>query len=105
MNCNNGTVTAVEVAAASVKPAFDPVGIKSKPAVLFPAPSTYLQRNDMLGIAATSGRTIAVYSRTIDTTHRFQHFAQGAPGTPGTYFAIDANSFNTVGSREGASNR
>jgi len=38
VNCNNGTVTAVEVAAASVKPAFDPV---TRTASVLPASATW----------------------------------------------------------------
>jgi hypothetical protein len=58
-------------------------------------------RPGALGIPAASARTVAVYTKTSDTTHRFQSFLQGTVGTPGIYFGIDANTFLTSGSREG----
>ena len=87
--------------ATTTPPALDPVGIKGKPAVSFASTGTYLQRGDLLGLGPTSGRTVAVYARSQDTTRRFQHFFQGQPGTPGNYFGTDANTFQTVGGREG----
>jgi len=75
-------------------------GFGALPAVSFGA-SQNLTRAGVLGIGATSARTVAVYSKTSDTTHRFQSFLQGTDGTIGTYFGIDANTFMTVGSREG----
>lgn len=76
-------------------------GLNNKPAVSFPGTERYLSRPDVLGIAATSGRTVAVIGATSDTTHRWEYFFQGKSGTPGTYFGLDANTFNTAGSREG----
>jgi hypothetical protein len=82
-------------------PVAEAAGLNGKPAVSFPEPERYLSRSDVIGIAATSGRTVAVIGATADTTHRFQYFTQGKAGTPGTYFGLDANTFSTVGSREG----
>jgi len=87
--------------ATSAMPAFDSAGIKGKPAVSFGASGQHLIRNDVLGIAATAGRTMAAYSRSVDTTRRFQAIHQGLPGSAGTYFGIDTNTFQTAGSLEG----
>ena len=76
-------------------------GFGTTPAISFNGPAQNLTRAGVLGIGATSARTVALYSKTADTTHRFQSFLQGTVGTPGTYFGIDANTFLTAGSREG----
>jgi hypothetical protein len=54
----------------------------------------------VLGLPARSGRTVAVIGLTTDLTHRFQYFVQGLPGSAGTYFGLDMNTFQTAGSRE-----
>lgn len=82
-------------------PVAEAMGLNNKPAVAFTGPDQHLSRADLIGIGATSGRTIAVIGASSDTTHRFQYFYQGQGGTPGTYFGLDANPFNTAGSREG----
>lgn len=82
-------------------PVAEATGLNNKPAVSFAGPDRYLSRGDVLGIAATSGRTVAVIGATSDTTHRFAYFTQGKVGTPGTYFGLDANTFNTAGNLEG----
>ena len=83
-------------------PVLDPIGIKGKPAVSFTASGQHLVRNDVLGIAGTAGRTVAVYARSIDTARRYQPFHQGLPNSPGTYFGLDANTYLTAGNLEGA---
>ncbi len=86
---------------SATPPALDPTGIKGKPGVSFIGPNHHLYRPDVIGLAATSGRTIAAFGRTVDTTRRFQYFVQGTTGSAGTYFGLDANTFSTAGSREG----
>ena len=88
--------------ATATPPVAEAAGLNNKPAVSFSGPDRHLSRADLLGIGATSGRTVAVIGATADTTRRFQYFTQGQAGTAGTYFGLDQNSFNTVGSREGA---
>ena len=85
---------------AGVPPTKISNGLGAMPAVSFGAAQN-MTRAGVLGIGATSARTVALYSKTPDTTHRWQPFLQGTNGTPGNYFGIDANTFNTVGSREG----
>jgi hypothetical protein len=82
-------------------PVAEAAGLNAKPAVSFSGPNQHLSRADLIGIGATSGRTIAVIGATSDTTHRFSYFIQGEEGTAGTYFSLDQNTFNTAGSREG----
>jgi hypothetical protein len=88
-------------------PGFSPTGLRGRPGVSFSGSTHYLVRNGVLGIPATSGRTFASISLTQDTVHRFQQVVQGKVNSPGTYIAIDMNTYQTQGSREGvyASNR
>lgn len=55
----------------------------------------------MLSIPATSARTFIAVVQLVTTTERFQAIMQGESGTPGTYVNLDANTFQTAGSREG----
>ena len=87
--------------ATATPPVVDATGLNGKPSVSFPADGHHLIRADVLGLAATSGRTVAVFASSNDTTTRYELFYQAKLGTPGTYFGIDANTFNTVGGREG----
>jgi len=86
--------------AMATLPRFSPNGLEGKPALLF----TYLNhlvRGDVLGLAPTQGRTVAVRAQLTDTTHRFHPMLQGQSGTTSKYFGIDQNTFGTAGSREG----
>jgi hypothetical protein len=60
-----------------------------------------LATSGVLGLAATSPRTIVAVVQLVSTTSRYQAVLQGQSGTPGTYLGPDANPFNTVGSRYG----
>ncbi len=71
------------------------------PAVSFNGSGQNLSRAGVLGIGATAARTVAVYSETPDTTHRWEAFFQGVDGSPGIYFGLDANTYQTAGSLEG----
>jgi hypothetical protein len=55
----------------------------------------------VLGIEAQSARTFIAVVQLVNTTDRFAAVQQGASGTPGTYVNLDANTFQTAGSREG----
>jgi hypothetical protein len=76
-------------------------GFGTTPAVSFNGSAQNLSRAGVLGIGATSARTVAVYSQTSDTTHRFESFFQGQGGSPGIYFGLDANTYMTAGNLEG----
>lgn len=65
-------------------------------------PNSQLVRNDVLGLAPTQARTVAVASAISSTTARFSSFVQGLASTNWKYFGLDQNTFLTVGSREGA---
>ena len=84
----------------STPPTLDPVGLRSYPAVSFVGDSE-LSRPDVLGLDATSARTVAVYGMATDLTHRFQYFFQGQSGSAGLYFGLDQNTYQTAGSLEG----
>ncbi len=82
-------------------PLWAATGLGNKAAIHFDAPSTYLTTAGVLGIAATSGRTFVAVIQLVNTTARFQAVQQGQTGSPGTYLNLDANTFQTAGSREG----
>ncbi len=86
--------------ATSTPPTVAAAGVNGKPAVAFNAGQALI-RNDVLGLSATSGRTIAAFVANGDLTHRFQAVHQGKLGTAGTYFGLDTNTFDTAGSLEG----
>jgi hypothetical protein len=56
---------------------------------------------DPLGILATSARTFIAVSQLASATGRFHPILQGQGNSAGTYIGIDANTWQTVGSREG----
>ena len=58
-------------------------------------------RGGVLGIASGSGRTFFLVSSLPDPGVRVSALWQGDPGTRGTYYGFDANTFNTVGNRFG----
>jgi hypothetical protein len=89
------------VPGTSTPPRWLPTGLNGKPAVSFPATNTWLVRGDVLGIPATDGRTVATILLNHDLTTRFNALEMGQSGTPGTYWGLDANTFQTVGQREG----
>ena len=89
------------VPATATPPSLEAAGLNGKPTVSFPGPDHHMLRNDVLGLSATSGRTVAVFAASNDTTNRYQLFVQAKVGTAGTYFGLDANTFDTAGSLEG----
>ncbi len=63
-------------------------------------PGLTLSRDGVLGIGATSGRTIvAVYA--LDSAAKRFSIMQGDPSTNYAYVGLDDNTFNTVGNRYG----
>jgi hypothetical protein len=75
-------------------------GIGGKAAVSFPASSAVVV-SGVLGIGATSARTIIAVASLSTPTGRFHPFYQGQSGTPGTYLGLDSNTWQTAGSLEG----
>lgn len=61
-----------------------------------------LEREDLLGIAATSSRTIVAVLELDAPAARSTPFSQGDPATNDDYLGPDINTFNTRGSRWGA---
>lgn len=88
--------------ATTTRPLWVATGLNDHPAVSFPGPNRYLTRAGVLGIPPAAGRTVALIGLNPDLTHRFLYFEMGKVGTPGTYFSIDTNTFNTTGGKEGA---
>jgi len=85
---------------AGALPTWESGAVGGQPAV-HSSSSQYLYVDGTLGIAATSGRTFIAVSQLVTTNGRFHPIIQGQSGSPGTYLAIDANTWITAGSREG----
>jgi hypothetical protein len=83
------------------RPLWTAAGVGGQAAVDFDVAQSYLSVGGVLGIAPTAGRTFVAVVRSVNTTARFQLIQQGQAGTPGTYLTLDANTFQTAGSREG----
>ncbi len=86
----------------SSPPLWVAAGLGGQAAIHFDAANTYLTESGVLGIAPTSGRTFVAVTKLVNTTGRFAAVQQGKSGSGGTYAFIDANTFNTTGSLEGA---
>jgi hypothetical protein len=84
-----------------VRPAWTSNGLGGQPAVHFMAAGQQLGTSGVLGIAPTSARTIVAVLSLVATAQRFEAVFQGQGDTPGTYLGLDANTFGTVGNREG----
>jgi hypothetical protein len=82
-------------------PTFNDAGINGEATVTFRNQNQYLAIGGVLGIAPTSGRTIAAVMLSHDTTSRSQPILFGEGGSPGTYFGLDENTWQTAGSLEG----
>jgi len=83
------------------RPLWGAASLGGQPAIDFDAVSSYVSTSGVLGIAPTSGRTLIAVVQSVSTTGRFTALMQGKSGTAGTYVNLDANTFNTAGSREG----
>ncbi len=81
-------------------PVFNDAGLNGHPTITFQN-NAFVYRPDVLGLPPTSGRTMAAIMLLHDTTSRSQVIIFGAAGTPSTYFGLDANTWQTIGSREG----
>ena len=83
------------------RPSWSATGLAGLPAVRSTAAGEGLSVGGVLGIGPTSARTIIVVSQLVSASNRFEAVEQGQSGTPGTYLALDTNTFNTAGDREG----
>lgn len=88
-------------AGSGSRPLWTAGALGAQPALDFDATNALLSTSGALGIAATSGRTFITVVQSVDTTGRFAAVQQGQSGTAGTYLGIDANTYNTAGSKEG----
>ncbi len=83
------------------RPTWQSAGVGGQAAIHFNVVGSDLY-TDLLGISATSARTFIAVSQLASATGRFHPILQGQGNSPGTYVGIDANTWQTVGSREGA---
>lgn len=85
----------------TARPIWQSAAIGGQPAVHAATTSQLLYADGVLGIAATSGRTFIAVAQLVTATGRFNPIIQGQGSTPGTYLMIDANTWQTAGSKEG----
>jgi len=85
----------------TARPTWQSAAIGGQPAIRAATTSQLLYTENVLGIAATSGRTFIAVSQLATATGRFNPIIQGQSGTTSTYLMIDANTWQTAGSREG----
>ena len=83
------------------RPSWSATGIAGLPALRPTTAGEGLSTSGALGIAPTSARTIIAVVQLVSATQRFNAVYQGQANTPGTYLGLDANTYNTAGSREG----
>lgn len=83
------------------RPLFASTGLGGQAAIDFDVANARLAVPNVLGIPATSARTMAAVVRMVDLDARFAAITQGQPGTPGTYLGLDTNTFQTAGKKEG----
>jgi hypothetical protein len=92
---------ALFLASSGTRPLWAASALGTQPGIDFDTSTSLLSITGVLGIPAASGRTFIAVVQSVDTTGRFAAVQQGQSGTRGTYLAIDANTYNTAGSREG----
>lgn len=83
------------------RPLWENAGLAGLPAVHFSSAGPGLIKGGVLGLPPQSARTFIVVQRLVSLTGRFHSIIQGVGDSPGTYVMIDANTWFTVGSREG----
>ena len=87
---------------SGTRPTWQSATVGGQPGILFSVESQDLYTSGVVGIAPSSGRTFIAVSKLVNPTGRFHPILQGQGGTPGTYVGIDANTWQTAGSLEGA---
>ncbi len=90
------------LATGQARPLWGAATLGAQPAIHFDASGRLLSVGGVLGIPPTSARTFIAVVQLVSTTGRFAAVMQGQSGTSGTYLNLDANTFQTAGSREGA---
>jgi hypothetical protein len=90
------------LATGQARPLWGATLLGAEPAIHFDATTNYLSVGGVLGIAPTSARTFIAVIQLVSTTQRFSAIMQGVGNSAGTYMNLDANTFSTAGSREGA---
>ncbi len=89
------------VTPSSVRPTWASAGLGGLPAIHANAVGMDMG-TDLVGIAPTSARTFIAVTQLVALAGRFHPILQGQGGSAGTYLGIDANTWQTAGSREGA---
>jgi hypothetical protein len=85
----------------SVRPSWGAASIGNLPAVHFAVQGTDMGTSGVLGIDPAGARTFVAVEQLVSTTGRFHPILQGESGSPDVYVGIDANTWETAGSREG----
>jgi hypothetical protein len=98
----SGGTTVFTSSAPTAGPAWLAAGINGKPALQFSLSSQVLGTGGVLGIGATSARTFIAVEKLTSANGRFDPVQQGQVGSAGAYIQIDANTWQTTGSLEGA---
>ena len=84
------------------RPTWQSSAVGGQPAIHAANTSQVLYTDGVLGIPATSGRTFIAVSQLVAANGRFNPLMQGQSGSSNVYVMIDANTWQTAGSREGA---
>jgi hypothetical protein len=98
----SGGTTILARSVPTAGPAWLATGIGANAAIQFSASTQALVTGGVLGIGATSARTFVAVEKLTSANGRFDPLQQGQGGSPGTYISIDANTWMTLGSLEGA---
>ena len=83
-------------------PIWQNAAVGGQPAIHANLPGQVLYANNVLGIPATSGRTFIAVSKVMPANGRFNPIIQGQLNSASIHIAIDPNTWQTAGSREGA---
>jgi hypothetical protein len=86
----------------AARPIWQTAAVGGQPAIHSSTTSQVLYTGNVLGIPATSGRTFVAVSRLVTANGRFDPISQGQTGSSSIYLMVDANTWQTAGSREGA---
>ena len=83
------------------RPLWQAASVGGQASVHFDAPNRGMVVGNVLGIPAQSARTLIMVAQLVNTSDRAGLLQQGQPGSFGTFISFDANTFHTVGNREG----
>ena len=85
----------------NARPTWSATGLGGQAAIHSTVAGDGLATGGVLGLAPTSARTLIAVVALVAPARRFHAIFMGQANTPGTYLGLDANTFNTAGSREG----